>query len=127
MAHKSKIKISEKDREEIRRLASIGAKVEQIAHVKGLAKRTLERYCGEEMREGRSEGKSRVQQTAYEMATSGKWPAMTIFWLKTQDHWREKDRPEDLEKPLTPNTLPDKLPSNPIEAAKAYQKLMSET
>lgn len=32
-------------------------------------------------------------RTAFQMATSGTIPAMTIFWLKARAGWR--DRPED--------------------------------
>ena len=37
---------------------------------------------------------ARVAQTAHEMAVSGKFPAMTIFYLKTRLRWRETDRLE---------------------------------
>ena len=35
-----------------------------------------------------------VARTLFEMATSGKHPAATFFWLKTRAGWREADRPE---------------------------------
>ena len=35
-----------------------------------------------------------MAQTAYQMAKSGKFPTMTMFWLKTQAGWRETSRLE---------------------------------
>ena len=35
-----------------------------------------------------------MAQTAYNMAKSGKFPTMTMFWLKTQAGWRETSRME---------------------------------
>ena len=48
----------------------------------------------EAMNAGRAKAAARVTQTAYELATSGKCPAMTMFWCKTRLGWREVDRTE---------------------------------
>lgn len=38
---------------------------------------------------GRSKAAAAVCETAFNMATSGAHPAMTMFWLKTRQGWRE--------------------------------------
>lgn len=60
-----------------------------IANVFEVSEATLKKYCAEELSKGRSIAKAEVQNTAFKLATSGKCPAMTMFWLKTRDQWYE--------------------------------------
>lgn len=73
----------------------------QIASVLGISKATLERLAAENdhdneiyeaIEKGRAEASQNIRNTAYRMAISGLEPAMTIFWLKTQEGWRETTR-----------------------------------
>jgi predicted transcriptional regulator len=82
-------KPSPKDLAEIEMLAGMGLTQQQIGHIKGLCTDTLRKYAHRELRRGKSMGIGKVAKTAYEMATSGKHPAMTMFFLKTQAQWRE--------------------------------------
>jgi hypothetical protein len=124
-----KRKITDQDREEIKKLAMHGMTIKDIASVKSISIATLKRRCMKEINSGRVFAKAVVQATAYDMAISGKHPAMTIFWLKTRCKWREKNRFEltgAKGKPLNPaNTIPV-MPADPIEAAKVYQKFMEQ-
>lgn len=43
---------------------------------------------------GRNRALSAVTQTAYQMAMSKKFPALTIFWLKCRGRWREVNHVE---------------------------------
>lgn len=85
------VKISSADKKKIRRLASYGLRDHDISAIFDFSEATLKRYCAEELKKGRAEAKSKVMLTAYEMATSGKSPTMTIFWLKTRCGWTEFD------------------------------------
>jgi len=60
-----------------------------IAKEIGIHHTTLLKYFREELDEAMLVRNINVQQTAYEMARAGKSPGMTIFWLKTQCHWKE--------------------------------------
>lgn len=83
-----------KDRKEISDMIGYGLTAEQVAAVKGVSKETLYKYCKPEIDAGRPLAISKVVQTAFKMATSGKNTAMTIFWLKTQAKWKEPDNSE---------------------------------
>ena len=85
---------TQKDREEITALIGMGLTAEQVATLKGICRDTLYRYCKAEIDKGRPRAIAQVAKTAFQMAVSGQFPAMTMFWLKTQAKWREKD-PED--------------------------------
>jgi hypothetical protein len=84
--------------EQIKRVetyAGIGLSVEKMAAIFGISKRTLERIVkaqpevNDALLKGRAIASSTVLKTAYDMATSGKNPVMTIFWLKVREHWKE--------------------------------------
>ena len=50
---------------------------------------TLQAHFPDELAEGRIEAGARVAQTAYQMAVSGDYPTMTIFFLKCRLGWKE--------------------------------------
>lgn len=70
-------------------LSGFGLTAEQISTIEKIPLRTLHRYYKEEMAQGRDNAIGNVTKTAYQMAMSGKVPAMTMFWLKTRARWRE--------------------------------------
>jgi IS30 family transposase len=82
-------KITQKQRENAQTLAGLGLTDADISRVVGIAEATLQRRCREELDIGRAKAKAAVAQTAFKMAVSGKFPAMTIFWCKTQLRFRE--------------------------------------
>jgi hypothetical protein len=51
--------------------------------------KSLRKHFRKELDRGAIEATAKVGQTLYQMATSGKHPAATIFWLKTRAGWRE--------------------------------------
>lgn len=81
--------LTPKELEEIETMAGLGMRYEDIASLKGMCDDTLKKYAGEALKRGKAKAKAQVMQTAYKMAVSGKTPAMTMFWLKTQACWRE--------------------------------------
>ena len=63
---------------------------EDIATEPGLrSSKTLRKHFGEEINRGAIQANTRVSQTLYKMATSGKYPAATIFWAKPQHGYRK--------------------------------------
>lgn len=76
-------------------LAAVGCNLEQIAAMLDMAPATLDALIAKDpsvsqaISKGRSGGISKVASTAYQMAVSGKQPAMTIFFLKTRARWAE--------------------------------------
>jgi hypothetical protein len=62
-----------------------------VAKVLGISTVTLFRYFKPELEVAKIKANSRVAETAYNMAISGKCPAATFFWLKCRAGWREKE------------------------------------
>ena len=91
-------------RRQVKMMAALGQSHDNIAHILvdgGISRNTLVKHFGKELHNGKMEANMKVAKTAFDMAVSGEWPAMTCFWLKTQARWREK--PDDLggeDKPL---------------------------
>ena len=88
MSNPAKI-LSPKEIEEIEMMAGLGLRYEDIALIKNMCDDTLKKYASDALSRGKAKAKAAVMQTAFKMATSGKVPAMTMFWLKTQAQWRE--------------------------------------
>lgn len=67
---------------------------EEIADTLGISDETLRKHYREELDHGMTKANARVVQTAFQQATSGKSPAMTMFWLKTRLGWKETQKVE---------------------------------
>ena len=68
-------------------MAAMGIPQEDIAREIGIrAPKTLRKYFRHELDSGATKANYKVKQTLYEMATSGKCVAATIFWDKTRNH-----------------------------------------
>lgn len=99
-----RFQITAENRNAVRALAGYGLKHEQIARVIGMrSTKTLRKYFRSELASGAAEASAKVSQTLFLMATSGLHPGATMFWLKTQAHWRENAVQE--QRPLVAPTL----------------------
>ncbi len=88
-----KFKPTEEHRRMVRSMAAYGVKQEDIGKVVGLrSPKTLRKYFCEEITRGSIDAIARVGQTLFQMATSGKHVAATIFFLKTRGGWRDVAR-----------------------------------
>lgn len=94
-----KVAIDEKLQKTIERMAAVGMNKKNIAYCTGLSLATVKRRCSDIFRVGRAAAHYNVMNSAYEQAVSKKCPAMTMFWLKTQCGWREKDK-KDIPPPI---------------------------
>jgi hypothetical protein len=81
--------LTEQELAEIETMAGLGLSFEEIASIKGLSDDTLKKHAKPFLKKGKAKAKAQIAQTAYRMASSGKIPSMTMFWLKTQANWRE--------------------------------------
>lgn len=87
--------LNPKEIDQVRKMAGMGMNISQMGAVLGVSKSTMERRqndqpeLAEAIEKGRAEASLAVRSSAFKMATSGKSPAMTIFWLKVRDQWRE--------------------------------------
>jgi hypothetical protein len=85
---------------QIEAMAGLGMSGQDIAHVMGIHRATLYKrlkdtgLSSDTIKAQRKKGVAKVRQTLYQMATSGKVPAATFFYLKTIGGLREKDRME---------------------------------
>jgi hypothetical protein len=69
----------------VRSLAAVGLRQEWICEMLRLrSPKTLRKHFREELSKGLAEATAAVARTAYEMALSGRYPAMLLFWLKCQ-------------------------------------------
>lgn len=91
----SGFKLTEDQKKLAGQLAAVGCNLEQIAAMLDMDPKTLDNIIARDksvscaISKGRSGGISKVASTAYQMAVSGKQPAMTIFFLKTRARWAE--------------------------------------
>ena len=91
-----RFKPTPENRKLVRSLAALGLRHEHMCEVIGIrSSKTLRKYFAEELKAGYAEAMGRVARVAYEMATSGKYPAMTMFWLKVHQQKLADPRSED--------------------------------
>jgi hypothetical protein len=90
---------NEEQRSLVKSLAILGMQQEQICQALGIrSEKTLRKHFGAELQEGSLHAMATVARTAYEMATSGKYPAMTFFWEKCHRDLRVEREREEAEK-----------------------------
>jgi hypothetical protein len=81
-----RFKPTKEDRKMVKSLAVLGIRQQQIARVVGIrSPKTLRKHFRRELSMGSAEAAATVSRVAYEMATSGKYPVMTDFWLRLMD------------------------------------------
>lgn len=117
----------------IETLAGYGLNQQMIASVvvnpqtgKPISKDTLTKYYADELESGKAKAATKVTRVAFQLASSGRHPAMTMFWLKTQLRWTETHRVENLP-PGAEQLRFIKGSMNEQEAADAYQGTLHHT
>lgn len=85
-----RFKPTEEQRRMVKTMSAYRMPHEDITTAVGLRSvKTLRRHFREELDRGVIEARAKVSQTAFQMAVSGKYPAMTMFWLKSNCGWRD--------------------------------------
>lgn len=71
-------------------MAGHGIDEAAIAKVMKITPAALRKHFPKELSTARTIANSKVAETAYRLATSGKAPAVTMFWLKSRAGWRDR-------------------------------------
>src|SRR5947209_18391810 len=91
---------TDEQRQRVKALAGYGLPHEQIATIAGVGcVVTLRKYFHEEPSRGPLEAQANVSRTLFRLATSGRNPAATMFWLKVRERWSEQGKVEEPEPP----------------------------
>ena len=86
-----KMEPTQKQRELVRSLIAYGFSQDKIAREIGIrSAKTLRKYFRAELDLGELEANATVANAAYKMATSGRHPVMTMFWMKCRAGWKEQ-------------------------------------
>lgn len=102
-------------------MAAVGLTNDQMSAILKMSKRAFEQHClnnplvRNAVEEGRATALYKVGQTCYNMAVSGKNPAMTIFYLKCRGNWKPVNVIENREAPIESDVVIVKLPENGSE------------
>lgn len=91
---------TEDDLKKVEKLAGLGISQRKIAHVFGMPydtfadrmKKSPELRMAYDI--GVANATVKVAESAFEQAVSGNNPAMTMFWLKCRDNWKETQKHE---------------------------------
>jgi transposase len=81
-------KPTEQMRLQVKTLAAVGIRHEDIAAKLGISADTLTKYYRKELDDGRVDANAQVGKSLFEQAKAGNTAAM-IFWLKTRAGWKE--------------------------------------
>ena len=90
-----KIELSPAQTALIEKMAGQGLTTPQMAAILGISKKTFERRAEEDpavadaIEKGRAVAGQKITAVAFKLASSGKYPPMTMFWLKCRERWRE--------------------------------------
>jgi hypothetical protein len=96
-----KFEATEEQRKMVRVLAGYGLKQEQIAVLVGIkSTATLRKHFADELVRGPIEAQHNVRRTLYKLATSGRNPGVTMYWLKRWAGWSEQGRRPE---PISPD------------------------
>ena len=92
-------------------MAGLGMRQDAIARVLGIDAKTLRKHYRPLLDSSADKANAQVGATLFRLATSGRCPAATIFWMKCRLEWRETNRLE--------HTGPDGKVLIPVDAARA--------
>jgi hypothetical protein len=88
-------KMTEEELRQVEIMSGLGLRMSDISLILGCSEATLYNKQNEDprikeaFRRGNAKAASQVAQTAFTLAKSGKHPAMTMFWLKCRQRWKE--------------------------------------
>src|SRR5579884_172868 len=85
---------NDKQRRQVKAMVALGIRQDEIAKVLDMTPKTLRKHFRSELDLGAIEANAKVMESLFQMATSGKNTAATIFWVKTRCGAREQERRE---------------------------------
>ncbi len=96
-----RIELNEEQLLALGRMLGMGMPKDRCAYILGISKHTLHRMINRDdevsktVKSAESRVFTKVLNTAYDMATDGKNPSMTMFWLKCRAGWRDVNPYDD--------------------------------
>ena len=87
--------LTDEQLEQVEKLAGLGLRQDQIAAMLNVHRATYQRLINRDERvkaaveKGKAKAATAVTKSAFKQAISGKNTAMTIFWLKVREGWKE--------------------------------------
>ena len=118
---KPPFRLSPEDIKKLETLGGLGHTLEECALIFSVSKETLERAikksntAREALLRGRAIANSVVARTAYQMATSGQHPGMSMYWLKVRAGWKD-----------TIHLAPELPPGTEIASSREIKEIDSE-
>lgn len=97
-------KPTDKLRDEIERLSSVGIPQDDIALMVGITSRTMRKYYRDELDVATSKANASVAGTLFKKAMDGDTTCM-IFWLKTRAKWNDRPDEQRDDKPIIINIV----------------------
>jgi hypothetical protein len=112
---------TEEQRKVVKSLSALGLCHENICDMVGVrSPKTLRKHFRQELSNGMAEANALVARTAYEMALSGRFPAMTFFWAKCNGKRAETVEEEE---PIKPGKVEIRFPGK--EGVPGYETRVS--
>ena len=96
---------NEQNREQVRTLASLAVRHDDIATVLRISTKTLRKHFRVELDCSAIEANARVGEALLQMAASGKNAAASIFWAKVRSGWNERPAKREPVQGLPPFNL----------------------
>jgi hypothetical protein len=90
-----KFQPTDEQRRKVKSMAGFCVKESRIALIMGVSSTTLRKHFREELMGGPGHAKLKVLKRLFDMATSGRNPAATMFCLKTRGGWSENGNPPE--------------------------------
>jgi len=131
----NRVDLSDDQVRQVGEMAKLGLRMEDIAKVLGIGEATVKRIAARDprvtdtLKKAREDLDRQVMETAFRMATDGKSPAMTIFWMKARMGWKESQRIEHTGKdgsPIATKSTHDWVGQLSTEKLKNLQKMKEQ-
>lgn len=107
-------------------MVSYGTPIDQIEKVLDISRPTLKKYFQRELDTGAPEANAQVAKALFNAAVKDKSVAAMMHWLNSRANWKQSARVEHTGADGAPIQSVSVVIDDPIEAARAYQRLMSE-
>lgn len=89
---RKKYEPTEKDQRIVEAMAGCGLRQDAIARTLGIDPKTLRKHFRGELDASADKANAQVGATLFKLATSGRCPAATIFWMKARLGWKDAPR-----------------------------------
>jgi hypothetical protein len=89
---RKKYEPTEKDQRIVEAMAGCGMRQDSIARTLRIDAKTLRKHFRGELDTSADKANAQVGATLFRLATSGRCPAATIFWMKSKLGWKDTSR-----------------------------------